>query len=60
MCFHRSRNWEERTGEARDERYWNLFNRETERNEPPTPVAEQDDDRAAERERDKVPAGAEL
>jgi hypothetical protein len=49
MCFRRSRYWEERAEEARDERLWDLFHRETERNEPPVPIAE----------RDEVPAGAE-
>jgi hypothetical protein len=58
MCFRRSRYWEERT-EARDERLWDLFYRETELSEPPVPVAEREEGRATEREQDEVPAGAE-
>jgi hypothetical protein len=59
MCLRRSRYWEERTDEAREERLWDLFYRETERSEPPVPVAEQDEGAATEREPDEVPAGAE-
>ena len=58
MCFRRSRYWEERATDARGERLWDLFYRETEAREPPIPVAEQDDE-AAEHERDEVPAAAE-
>jgi hypothetical protein len=59
MCFRRSRYWEERPEEVRDERVWDLFHRETEGSEPPVPIAERDEERATERERDEVPAGAE-
>jgi hypothetical protein len=58
MCFRRSRYWGERSTDARSERLWDLFYKETERSEPPVPIAEQDDERA-EREGDEVPAGAE-
>jgi hypothetical protein len=60
MCFRRSRHWEERSDEAFDERVWHLFNREPERSEPPITVAEQDDERATERDRDKVPVVSDL
>jgi len=59
MCFRRSRYWEERADEARGERLWDLFHRETERSEPPVPIAEREDDYTTELERDEVPAGAE-
>ncbi len=59
MCFRRSRYWEERPEEARGERLWDLFQRETERKDPPVPIAEQDAVPATERERDEVPVGAE-
>jgi hypothetical protein len=59
VCFRKSRYREERTDEARDERLWDLFYRETERSEPPVPVAERNELRATEPERDEVPAGAE-
>jgi len=59
MCFHRSRRWDERPEETRDERLWDLFYRETERSEPPVPIAEQDRVRESERERDEVPAGTQ-
>lgn len=59
MCFRRSRYWDERTEEAHHERLWDLFYRETERTDPPVPVAERDTEHATERERDEVPAGAE-
>ena len=57
MCFHRSRYRDERAQEERGQRLWDLFYRETERNEPPVPIAEQEEDRSAERDRDEVPAG---
>ena len=59
MCFRRSRYWRETTEEARDERLWDLFHQETERSEPPVPIAERHEVRATEREPDEVPAGAE-
>ena len=61
MCFRRSsRYWEERADEARGQRLWDLFYRETERSEPPLPVAERDEEEpVSERDRDEVPAGAE-
>jgi hypothetical protein len=59
MCFRRSRYWEKRAEEARDERLRDLFHRETERSEPPVPIAEQDEEHANEGDRDEVPAGAE-
>jgi hypothetical protein len=58
MCFRRSRYWEERTDEARDERLWDLFYRETEQSEPPVPIAEREDERVATPARDDGPAGA--
>jgi hypothetical protein len=57
MCFRRSSYWEKRDEEERGERLWDLFYRETERSEPPVPIAEREDER--EPERDEVPAGAE-
>jgi hypothetical protein len=57
MCFRRSRDWEERYEVRRDERLWDLFQRETERSEPPIPVAEREDERERDRDRDEVPAG---
>jgi hypothetical protein len=60
MCFRRSLYREESPEEAaRDERLWDLFHRETERSEPPVPIAERDEVGATEGERDEVPAGAE-
>jgi len=59
MCFRRSRYWEERAEEARDERLRDLFHRESERSEPPVPIADRREERATERDRDEVPAGAE-
>jgi hypothetical protein len=59
MCLRRSRYWEEKVEEARGERLWDLFYRETERSEPPVPVAERDRERETAREPDEVPAGAE-
>jgi hypothetical protein len=56
MCFRRSRYWEERAEQPRDERLWDLFYRETERSEPPVPIAELDE-RPPEREPDEVPVG---
>ena len=58
MCFHRSRYRDEGFREGREPRVWDLFYREIERSEPPVPIAEQDDEKATERERDKVPAGS--
>jgi hypothetical protein len=58
MCFRRSRYWEERPDEARDERLWDLFYRETEQREPPVPIGEREDERMAEPAREDVPAGA--
>ena len=59
MCFRRSRYWEERVEDTRDDqRLWDLFHRETERREPPMPVLEQEEEPVAERDRD-VPVGAE-
>jgi hypothetical protein len=58
MCFRRSRYWEERAEEPRKDRLWDLFYRETERSEPPVPIAEEDE-RAPEREQDEVPTAAE-
>jgi hypothetical protein len=57
MCFRRSRYWEERTEEGRDERLWDLFYRESEQSKPPVPIVEREDEWAAETERDEVPAG---
>jgi hypothetical protein len=56
MCFRRSRYWEERTEEGRDERLWDLFYRESEQSKPPVPIAEREDERSA--EPDEVPAAA--
>jgi hypothetical protein len=56
MCFHRSRYWERKTEEARDERLWDLFYRETERSEPPVPISEQGGAEVLEDERDEVTA----
>jgi hypothetical protein len=58
MCFRRSRYWEERADEARDERLWDLFYRETEQSEPPVPIAEREDERVAKPVRDDIPAGS--
>jgi hypothetical protein len=60
MCFRRSRYWDERAGqeragEGRSERLWDLFYRETERSEAPAPVLESEEEPV----RDEVPAGAE-
>jgi hypothetical protein len=57
MCFRKSRYVEEDIEEVRGRRLWDLFYRETEANEPPLPVAEQDDEPVTERE--EVSAGAE-
>ena len=43
----------------RDERLWDLFHRETERSEPPVPIAERDRMGESEGERDEVPAGTQ-
>jgi hypothetical protein len=59
MCFRRSRYLEERAEEARGQRVWDLFHRETRRSEPPVPVVEREDKHGTEPERDEVPAGAE-
>jgi hypothetical protein len=59
MCFKRSRYWDERAGETHDRRLWDLFYRETERTEPPLPVAERDEDDVSEHDRDSVPVGAD-
>jgi hypothetical protein len=59
MCFRRSLYKEERADEARGERLWDLFYRETERSEPPVPIAERHEQDATEHEPDEVPAGAE-
>jgi hypothetical protein len=59
MCFKRSRYWEERADEARGERLWDLFHRDTERSEPPVPIAGHEDEDVTELEREEVPAGAE-
>jgi hypothetical protein len=59
MCFRNSRYWEEKAKEGREERLWDLFERETERSKPPVPVAERDESRESEPEREEVPVGAE-
>jgi hypothetical protein len=60
MCFRRSRDWGEReAAEAREERLWDLFHRETERSEPPAPIAEREDESVTEPDRVEVTAGAE-
>jgi hypothetical protein len=59
MCFRRSRYLEERAEEARGQRLWDLFYRETEQSEPTVPVVEGDEEFSAERNGDEVPAGAE-
>ena len=59
MCFRRTRNWDEAAGETYDRRLWDLFHRETERSEPPMPVAERDEEQVTEHDRDEVPVGAE-
>jgi hypothetical protein len=50
MCHERLRRSEERTESKRGERLWDLFHRETERNAPPVPIAERDDEPDTERE----------
>ena len=60
MCLRRSRYWEERIEDTRDDRrLWDLFHRETERSESPMPVLEREEEPVAERDRDEVPVGAE-
>jgi hypothetical protein len=59
MCFRRSQYWEDTPEVSRKERLWDLFYRETERSEPPVPIAEREEERPTEREREEVPAGAE-
>ena len=60
MCFRRSRYLDQRADEVQSRRLWDLFYRETERSEPPLPVAERDEEEpVSERDRDEVPAGAE-
>jgi hypothetical protein len=59
MCFRRSHYLEERAEEARGQRLWDLFHRETRQSEPPVPVAEREDEHGTDPERDEVPAGAE-
>ena len=61
MCFRKSHYREENIEEeVRGRRLWDLFYRETEANEPPLPVAEQEDDPPVTvREREEVSAGAE-
>lgn len=57
MCFRKSRYVEEDIEAARGRRLWDLFYRETEANERPLPVAEQDHEPVTERE--EVSAAAE-
>jgi hypothetical protein len=59
MCFRKSRYREERAEEVRGEHLWDLFYRETERSEPPVPIAEQDEGRVTELQRDEVPTGSD-
>jgi hypothetical protein len=59
MCFRRTRYDQERAEEARGQRLWDLFYRETGRYEPPLPIAEREDERTAEGEREEVPAATE-
>jgi hypothetical protein len=60
MCFQQSRKWEQGTEEARGKRLWDLFYRETERSEPPVPIAEREREREeTDREREELPAGIE-
>jgi hypothetical protein len=59
MCFRRSRYRDLSAEDTHDRRLWDLFFRETERSEPPMPVAEQDEERSSERDQDEVPVGAE-
>jgi hypothetical protein len=59
MCFRRARYPEETTEEIQGRRLWDLFWRETERSTPPTPVAVEDEEPMADRDRDEVPTGAE-
>ena len=59
MCFRRSRYPEQSADEVQSRRLWDLFYRETEEREPPTPVAEEEEELVSEPERDEVPAGAE-
>jgi hypothetical protein len=44
MCHERFLRRQEHAKEARGERLWDLFYRETERNAPPVPMAERDDE----------------
>jgi len=59
MCFRQMREWDERAEKMQGRRLWDVFHRETERSEPPTPVAEQDEEHVSEHDRDEVPVGAE-
>jgi hypothetical protein len=59
MCFKRSRYSDLNAEETQSRRLWDLFYRETERSEPPVPIAERDEEPVNERDRDEVPAGAE-
>ena len=43
MCHERLRRREERTEDARDERLWDLFHRETEQNAPPVSIANREE-----------------
>jgi len=59
MCFRRSRHWDERVDEAQGRRLWDLFYRETEADQPPTPIAEREREGSPEPEREDVRVGAE-
>ena len=59
MCYRRSRRWEERADEGREKRLWDLFYRETERSEPPVPIADRDREHETERDEDEVTVGTE-
>lgn len=59
MCFRRSHYSEQSAEETQGRRLWDLFHLETERSEPPVPIAERDEEPVSERDRDEVPAGAE-
>jgi hypothetical protein len=50
MCHGKWRRLDERVEERRGERLWDLFDRETEENPPPIPVAEREMEREPERE----------
>ena len=54
MCHHDWHRRERRSEEARDERLWDLFHRETQQSPPPVPIAEREEQFRAEVERYEV------